>query len=166
MIKLTQAMLLATLCFNSLAWATGTLSIRGAVLESACAIEPDNAFQTIDLGSVPIKNIERNGASAAHPFTLRLVNCALTDSKGKQYKSIEVTFTGFDAPGNEMDKNGIRLRVIDENGRRIFPGVPVTDIPIHVGNMTLHYSVFWVGNGKRIRPGNYQTTMNILFQYL
>ncbi|HIE0647017.1 TPA: fimbrial protein [Serratia marcescens] len=152
--------------FNSLAWAAGTVSIRGAVLESACAIAPDNVFQTVDLGTVPLKNIERNGASKPHPFELRLINCVLTDSKGKEYKSMEVTFTGFGQEGDEMDRNGIRLMVLDEYGQVITPGVPLSELPIHAGNMILRYSVFFAGNGKRVRAGNYQATMNILFQYL
>lgn len=165
MMKLTQAILLSLFYFSQAAWANGTLKVKGEILESACAIAPDNAFQTIDLGVISVKNIERDGISKPYPFRFRLINCVLTDSHGNENKSIEVTFTELERANEAMKDSGISIVMKDEYGHRIKSGIPLVDIPIQAGTSVLNYTLYLVGNGRELRAGNYLATMNILINY-
>lgn len=167
MIKLTQALLLLVLVYvNTAVRAQGTVKLQGAILESACAISPDNAFQTVELGTIPLKNLERNGISQAYPFKIRLINCVLSDDSGDGNKSIEVTFSGFNEGNTDPLRNrGLRLMVKDEQGHQITPGVPLTDIPIYAGEMILKYNIFLVANKKQAIAGSYYTTINMVVSY-
>lgn len=165
MMKLTQAILFSFFYFSQVVWANGTLKVKGEILESACAIAPDNAFQTVDLGVIPVKNIERNGISKPYPFRFRLINCVLTDSRGNENKSIEVTFTELDRANEAMKGSGVSIMVKDEYGHWIKSGIPLVDIPIQAGTSVLNYTLYLVGNGRELRAGNYLATMNILINY-
>ena len=167
MIKLTQALLFASLLYvNTAAWAQGTVKLKGAILESACAISPDNVYQTIELGTIPLKMLERDGISQAYPFKIKLINCLFSDDVSHGGKSIEVTFIGFGNKSSEaLSDSGVSLMVRDGNGHMITPGIPVSDIKIHKGEMMLKYSVYLVANGKQVISGKYHATINILVSY-
>ncbi|WP_260513342.1 fimbrial protein [Serratia fonticola] len=167
MIKLTQALLLLVLVYvNTAVRAQGTVKLQGAILESACAISPDNAFQTVELGTIPLKTLERNGISQAYPFKIRLINCALSDDSGDGNKSIEVTFSGFnEGHTGPLRNSGLRLLVKDEQGHQVTPGIPLTDIPIYAGEMILKYNIFLVASNKRVIAGSYYTTINMVVSY-
>lgn len=167
MMKLTQVLLFASLFYvNTAVWAQGTVKLMGAILESACAISPDNVYQTVELGTIPLKTLERNGISQAYPFKIKLINCLFSDDVDGGQKSMEVTFGGFGyGYSDALADSGFTLMVRDGNGHQITPGIPVSDIPIHKGEMILKYSIFLVANGKQVISGNYYATINILVSY-
>lgn len=167
MCKVIQTLLFMTLFyFNTTVWAQGTVKLKGAIFESACAISPDNAFQTVELGTIPLKVLERNGISQAYPFKIRLINCVFFDDGGDGNKSIEVTFSpGSHGYVEPLQDRGFALIVQDEQGHKITPGVPLPDIPIDSGEMLLKYNLFLVANGKKMTSGSYYTTMNIVVSY-
>lgn len=167
MIKLTQALLFAYLFYvNTAVWAQGTVTLKGAVLESACAISPDNVYQTVELGIIPLKILERNGISQAYPFKIKLINCLLSDDIGGEQKSMELTFVGLGGGYSDaLSDSGISLIVRDVNGHQITPGIPVSDIKVNRGGVILKYSLFLVANGKQVIAGNYYATINILVSY-
>ena len=167
MCKVIQTLLfMALFYFNTAVWAQGTVKLKGAILESACAISPDNVFQTVELGTIPLKTLERNGISQAYPFKIKLINCVLSDDSSDGNKSIEVTFSpGSHGYVEPLQDRGVALMVQDEKGHQITPGVPLPDIPIDSGEILLKYNIFLVANGKQVTSGNYYTTMNIVVSY-
>ncbi|HHQ6553015.1 TPA: fimbrial protein [Serratia fonticola] len=167
MCKLIQTLLFMVLFyFNTVVWAQGTVKLQGAILESACAISPDNVFQTVELGTIPLKTLQRNGISQAYPFKIRLINCVFSDDSGDGNKSIEVTFSpGSHGAIEPLQNRGFALVVQDEKGHKITPGVPLPDIPIDSGEISLKYNIFLVANGKQVTSGSYYSTMNIVVSY-
>jgi type 1 fimbria pilin len=167
MYKVIQTLLLMALFyFNTAVWAQGTVKLTGAILESACAISPDNVFQTVELGTIPLKTLERNGISQAYPFKIRLINCVFSDDSGDGNKSIEVTFSlASNEHVESLQDRGFALMVQDEKGHQITSGVPLSDIPIDSGEILLKYNIFLVANGKQVTSGSYYTTMNIVVTY-
>ncbi len=55
--------------------------------------------------------------------------------------------------------NGLSVKISDTAGNVAIPGRAMPDLPISAGNTTLHYKVRVVSNNKRLKPGNYQTTI-------
>ncbi len=50
-------------------------------------------------------------------------------------------------------------------GNIAIPGKPMPSLPITVGDSILHYNVRVVSNNKRLKPGNYQTTIRFKMDY-
>jgi type 1 fimbria pilin len=167
MCKVIQTLLLMALFyFNTAVCAQGTVKLKGAILESACAISPENVFQTVELGTIPLKMLERNGISQAYPFKIRLVNCVFPDDSGDGNKSIEVTFSpGGQGNVEPLQNRGFALVVQDEKGHKITPGVPLSTVPIYSGEVLLKYNVYLVANGKQVTSGSYYTTINLVVSY-
>ncbi|QXO41479.1 type 1 fimbrial protein [Morganella morganii] len=99
--------LIVLLLLSGHSWAANTLEINGVILESACAISPDNAYQVIDMNIITIKEIERNGRSKNHPLNIKLINCRLKNYKGEKNKLIEMTFFGLDTAQQSLKKKGL-----------------------------------------------------------
>lgn len=56
----------------------GRVNMEGAIVNAACAIESASRDQTIDMKSLPVEQISRDGHGLTRPFTLKLVNCGLS----------------------------------------------------------------------------------------
>ncbi len=153
----------------------GKVRMNGEIVASACAIEAGSAFQSISLGSLPIKTIEKQGYSPETEFTIRLINCELTsvDQNKHQvnYRAVRVTFDGIresDGKTIAMQGNarGVGLTIKDAQGNTVIPGVAQPEIALSAGETVLKYALFLSKNNHQLKVGRYQANVRFMMEYL
>lgn len=147
----------------------GTVKMQGSVIDTPCTIALDSLEQTVDMGSLPVADIIRDGRSKHKAFVINLVNCTLTHYGNKTpWTSFQITFDGRcdgDFFGIEGAASGIALRLTDAKGLTVIPGqaLPLTDIT--PGRMQLNYTLALVANHETVKPGNYFSLIRFMFNY-
>ncbi|ROR60341.1 UNVERIFIED_ORG: type 1 fimbria pilin [Providencia alcalifaciens] len=151
---------------NSVSW--GKVNMEGAIIDTACAISVESREQTIDMGTIPIAEILRDGQGKNHKFSINLVNCIL-DREGKDYwKQFQVTFDGenngrlFNVYGNA---SGIALQLSDFLGNTITPGKALPAIDIQKGEKKLNYSLRLVTDNHILKSGDYFSSIRFKIDY-
>ncbi|MGM0513125.1 hypothetical protein BFS14_22035 [Serratia fonticola] len=148
----------------------GNVDLQGSILNAPCTIDTDSRDQSIDMGVIPVGEINRNGRSAARPFSIRLINCILqhTDPMNHKWQYFNVTFDGKrdgNFIGIEGEAEGIALQVSDELGNIAQPGVPLPSVMLASGEKTLNYSLYLVPNYQKLKGGKYRTTVRFKMDY-
>lgn len=148
----------------------GTVTMGGSIIESPCAIDADSRDQSVSITTVPVSQIIHDRESPTRDFSIRLINCVLTPVTpgAPNWQTFNITFDGptdghnFDVFGHA---NGLSVKISDTAGNVAIPGKAMPDLPIKPGETTLHYKVRVVPNNKRLKPGNYQTTIRFKMDY-
>ncbi|MCC4106630.1 fimbrial protein [Serratia ureilytica] len=148
----------------------GRVNMEGAIVNAACAIESASRDQTIDMKSLPVEQISRDGHGLTRPFTLRLVNCGLSgDDKvtsGRQH--FRMIFDG-NAEGKTFtvigDARGVALRIADSIGKDVYPGVPMSIENTLTKDYRLNYSMQLVANHQVLRAGDYRSAIRFKLDY-
>lgn len=148
----------------------GTVSMTGAIIDTACAIDIGSRAQVIALSTLPIGQLMREGKGPAQPFTIRLVNCTLSrpDPRLPDWQTFQVTFDGpADGSGFHIDgaARGVALQITDGEGRIALPGVVQPAQAVKPGTLVLAYNLRLVGNAQRLQPGDYRATVRFKLDY-
>jgi type 1 fimbria pilin len=146
----------------------GRVNMQGAIIDTACAIAVESREQTIDMETIPLAEIIRNGKGRSKNFTIELVNC-MTKRLGKEdWKQFQVTFDG-DAEGDSFgvhgDASGISLQIIDRQGNVAIPGQALPALDIETGTMQLNYTIQLVANKNALKSGAYHSTIRFKLDY-
>lgn len=122
------AVLLASLAFapgyaTSAAQGWGKVNMHGAIIDTACAIAAGSRDQTIDMDTIPLGQIIRDGQGMTKPFSIELVNCILERPENKpDWKFFQVTFDGYAEGalfGVQGDARGVALEIKDSSGTAV-----------------------------------------------
>jgi len=148
----------------------GTISMEGAIVETACAIDVGSQDQTIDMGVVPIGQVIRDGRGNTRPFAIQLVDCQLSapTPAAPEWRYFQVTFDGpadrglFAVNG---DSQGVAIRITDSLGNVAIPGDRMPPGNIVPGSMRLNYFLDLMGNHEVLRAGAYQSTVRFKLNY-
>ena len=172
-----------TLFVSPSAWAKapaqgdGIVTLGGEVVDSACGLELVSVDQTIEMRPEPIGRLMRRARGEPHPFELRLVNCSLTRPDPSRpgatlpdWEHLRVTFDGpRDREGRSFavsgDSQGVALHIIDSLGQESVPGEPMAPHPLAEGDMTLHYTLTLVGNGRPMVAGAHAAAVRFKLEY-
>lgn len=151
----------------------GRVKMTGTLVATACSISSESLEQVIDLGSMPISELAKNGQGPEKEFVIKLENCELTsqDHLRPDFKSVHLTFDGTrDEIANLLslqgEASGIGLVLKDEAGNIIVPGQNLPDIPLNVGSMVLNYKLAIQRNNHELRAGNYRAIVKFKVEYL
>lgn len=147
----------------------GRVNMQGAIVDTACAIAVESRDQTIDMGTVPLAEIQRNGKGRSKPFAIQLVNCVIERPSGKpDWRQFQVTFDG-DADGTLFgvrgEATGLALQIIDYMGNIAIPGNPLPAGDIVPGSMQLNYTLRLVTNNRRLKSGDYFSAIRFKLDY-
>lgn len=148
----------------------GRVNMEGAIVDTACAIAAGSRDQTIDMDTVPVSQIIRDGQGLTRPFTVELINCVLErpNSKLPDWTHFQVTFDG-DADGAlfgvQGEAKGVALQIVDQRGNIARPGNPLPVGDITPGRMLLNYSMKLVSNQQPLRAGDYFSTVRFKLDY-
>ena len=148
----------------------GRVNMEGAIVNAACALESASRDQTIDMKTLPVEQITRDGHGLTRPFTLKLVNCGLSGdnsaNSGRQH--FRMIFDG-NAEGKNFgvigDARGIALRIVDSIGADIYPGVPMSIENTLTKDYRLNYSMQLVANSQVLRAGDYRSAIRFKLDY-
>lgn len=148
----------------------GRVNMVGAIIETACAIDTFNRDQTINMGSLPVSQIARDGQGGLRPFSIQLVNCILTreDKRLPDWQHFQITFEGYDDAGFfgiEGEAKGVALQITDSDGNIAMPGTPLPVGEIAAKEMLLNYSLRLVSNHQSLRVGQYSSTVKFKMDY-
>ncbi|WP_419236861.1 fimbrial protein [Serratia fonticola] len=151
-------------------FAEGTLKMQGSIVETACAIDLGSRDQTIDMGSLSISQLLRDGQSAARPFTIRLVNCALEKQNDHRpdWQYFRITFDGpherglFNVSGQAT---GIGLEIRNQNNELSVPGSAMLPQQLTPGSRDLIYQLRLVANQQPLAAGQYNSQLAFKLDY-
>ncbi|MGV7959917.1 fimbrial protein [Photorhabdus tasmaniensis] len=148
----------------------GRVSLQGAIIHSACAIDAGSRDQTIELATTPVSRMAHDGQGPVRPFSIRLTNCVLTSATlGKSdRRHFQMMFDGV-PDGNNLRlygvARGVALQITDINGHQAYPGTPLPVKELQEGHMTLNYAMRLVGNDQLLQVGQYRTTVRFRLDY-
>ena len=148
----------------------GRVNMEGAILDTACAIDAGSRDQSIDLSSLPLAQIIRDGQGATRPFSIQLVHCVLSRPLPNlpDWQRFQVTFDGEGRDGLFQvygDAQGVALQITDAHGNIALPGKPLPPEGIVPGSMHLNYSLRLVGNQQVLRAGEYRSAVRFKLDY-
>lgn len=146
----------------------GRVNMQGSIIDTACAIAVESREQTIDMESVPLADIIRDGQGRSKPFSITLVNCITERPEKEDWKQFQVTFDG-DVDGNLFgirgEASGVALKITDAAGNIAEPGIPLPGDNIHPGSMTLNYNLKLVANSHALKAGDYFSFVRFKLDY-
>jgi len=148
----------------------GKVNMKGEIVASACRLSSDTLDQSIDLGSLPINTIIRDGHGPNRNFTIRLEDCEPLRPGFWDFKSVRLT---FDGPRDEVphllrirgEATGVGILLKDSEGKTIIPGEALTGHPLRMGNIDLNYSLAIQKNNDVLKAGYYQSTVRFKVEY-
>lgn len=150
----------------------GTVSVNGSIIDTACAIETTDRYQTIHLSTESVGEMIHFGEGKPRPFTIRLINCTLSPTDARHHRDPWSTFsTTFDGPAeNGLFKvsgatSGVGLQISDEAGNISIPGEPMPAGNLLTGDMNLNYNIRLVADGHVLRAGDYRSIIRFKIDY-
>jgi type 1 fimbria pilin len=144
--------------------------MQGSIIDTACAIAAGSREQTIDMDTVPVGDIMRDGQGTTRPFSVELINCELSrpDPQLPDWHHFQVTFDG-DADGSLFgvrgEAKGVALEIADSQGNKAMPGEPLPLGEIIPGSMKLDYTMKLVSNSQTLKAGRYTSAVRFKLDY-
>lgn len=148
----------------------GNVHLRGSIVESACSIDTASRYQIISIGHVPIGQLIRDGQSVYQKFSIKLINCTTkrVNPEDPDWQGFTVTFDGQDKNGlfgvNGSVK-GFAFQIVGERGNIAVPGVSMPMKSIKSEGFNIYYYIRFVGNGEKLEPGEYHSTVRYKMDY-
>lgn len=148
----------------------GRVNMQGAITDAACAIATESQEQIIDMETIPISDISRDGKSKVIPFSIELINCVLERANKKlpDWKQFQVTFDGHaegEFFGIEGAASGVALMISDADGNKAIPGIPLPPADILPGNYRLNYALTLAANNRPLKAGHYFSSVRFKMDY-
>lgn len=149
----------------------GTTTMKGTIVDTPCAISPGDYYQAIELDTIPISQIVKDGKGPAKNFQIQLINCSLSpyDDRKPDWTKFSVTFDGnrtgeylFDVTGSAT---GVALQIEDLSGNIATPGAAMAMGDLVAGGMTLNYAVRLSQTGEVLMSGNYSSYIRFKMDY-
>lgn len=155
----------------------GVVRLGGEIVESACGLDAASADQTIEMAPEPIGRLLRSAEGKPHPFQLRLVDCSLSrpdplrpGQSLPDWQHLQVTFDGERDRGGRSfatfgSSQGVALHIVDAFGQESTPGEPMPLHPVTNGDITLHYTLRLIGNGRPLVAGAHSAAVRFKLNY-
>ena len=152
-------------------WWHGKADFSGEVVSPACSLFMEDAWQTINMGDVSIKNMKDDIISEKKVY-IRLTNCDVRFS-GDYKKSSNRISTSFDGVvGTSPDSffltgsaSGLTLKILDNDGYIFAKGKTSPRIRMDKDFITLEYSVQVIPSGERFSAGEYASVLRYHVYY-
>lgn len=147
-----------------------SVRLSGSIIETACAIDVGDRDQTIDMGSLPLIDIRRDGQGPAYPFVIRLVNCVLerNNPKTPNWQYFRVTFDGPHSKGVFLvqgQAKGVGVQIQRDDGEVAVPGKGMSTQLLTSGTRDLAYKLRLVANNEALASGQYSTLLHFKLDY-
>lgn len=148
----------------------GSVNMQGTIIDTTCAIATESRDQTIDLGIIPLSEIQRSGEGRSRPFTIELEHCVLEKSNSQiaDWQYFSVTFDGSEIHGLFAvlgNVSGVGLKITDSLGNVATPGRPLPTNRIVTDNLKLHFNLQLVKNSLKLTSGEFNTSIRFKLDY-
>lgn len=151
--------------------AQSSVKMRGSIIETACAIDVGSRDQTVEMGSLPLTQIRRDGQGPARPFVIRLVNCVLErpNPNKPNWQYFRVTFDGPQSRGLfgiQGQAKGVGLQIQrDDDGEIAVPGKSLSAQLLTLGTRDLAFQLRLVANQDPLASGQYTSLLRFKLDY-
>ncbi|ELZ5938833.1 MULTISPECIES: fimbrial protein [Providencia] len=151
--------------------ASGSVKMNGSIIETACAIDVGSRDQTVDMGSLALTQIRRDGQGPTRPFVIRLMNCVLEqqDPNKPNWQYFRITFDGPHEKGLfgvSGQAKGVGLLIQrDNDGEIVIPGQGMSSNQLVEGNRELIYQLRLVANHRPLSSGQYYSQLRFKLDY-
>ncbi|MCO7580383.1 MULTISPECIES: fimbrial protein [Pseudomonas chlororaphis group] len=148
----------------------GRVQLTGSIVDSACSIHMGNDNQTVAFTPLALSSLVSGNTSTQQPLNIHISDCMTSDASHNNAPSqrFELTLEGppdgkyFATQGTAK---GIALRISDEQGRLISPGMLIEHGTRSINSLALNYSLTLVGSGHTLEAGDYHTTIKLSIQH-
>ena len=153
-------------------WWDGRANFKGQVIAPACTLAMEDAYQEIDMGTTPLRDLQNSFAGSEKKFRLRLRNCELAGTGKQVYTAtrVRVTFDGI--PGETPDKfsltgqaEGINLQILDNYGNPTRLAKTMPPLLLKGNEDGLDYVLRIVRNGSPLKAGDYYAALRFKIDY-
>ncbi|MBB6965521.1 type 1 fimbrial protein [Escherichia coli] len=153
-------------------WWHGRASFKGQVIAPACTLAMEDTWQAIDIGEIPVRDLQNSFSGPEKRFRLRLRNCELAGTGKRVYTAsrVRVTFDGLQ--GETPDKfsltgraEGINLQILDNQGYPARVGKVMPPLLLNGNEDGLDYILRVVRNGQPLKAGDYYAALRFKVDY-
>lgn len=150
----------------------GSASFGGKIVSSACVLAMEDAYQEINLGDIPVRDLQDSFAGPEKKFRLRLRDCDLEKPGGGISRAghVRVAFDGL--RGETPDKfsvvgqaEGINLQILDSQGYPAYVGKVMPPLLLNGNEEGLDYTLRVVRNGQPLKAGGYYAAIRFKVDY-
>lgn len=153
-------------------WWHGRASFKGQVIAPACTLAMEDIWQTIDMGEIPVRDLQDSFAGPEKKFRLRLRNCELAGTGKRVYTASRVWVTFDGLQGEAPDKfsligqaEGINLQILDNQGYPARVGKVMPPLLLDGNEEGLDYTLRVVRNGRPLKAGDYYAALRFKVDY-
>lgn len=153
-------------------WWHGRASFKGQVIAPACTLAMEDTYQAIDMGEIPVRDLQDSFVGPEKKFRLRLRNCELAGTGKRVYTAsrVRVTFDGLQ--GETPDKfsltgqaEGINLQILDHQSYPARVGKVMPPLLLNGNEEGLDYTLRVVRNGQPLKAGDYYAALRFKVDY-
>lgn len=156
-------------------WWHGRANFKGEVLSPTCSIAMESAYQVIDLGVLPVRELQNASFGPEKIFHIKLRNCELSNKplRGDTYynRQLRLSFAGLE--GEKPNQfamvglaKGIDLQIIDAKGTVANANEKMPPTLLFGNEQNLKYSLRIVKNNQSLKVGNYYAAIKFKVNYL
>lgn len=153
-------------------WWHGRASFKGSVIAPACTLAMEDTWQEIEMGSVPVRDLQDSFSGPEKRFRLRLRNCELAGTGKRVYTASRVRVTFDGVQGESPDKflltgqaKGINLQIRDSQGYSARAGEVMPPLLLNGNEDSLNYTLHIVRNGQALKAGDYYAALRFKVDY-
>lgn len=154
------------------AFLSGQASFSGQVISATCSLAMEDRFQSIDMGTTPIRDLQGTSQGTEKDFYLRLVNCDLGSRGGKFFTGYNIRLTFDGLRGKEPEgfylsgkERGVSLQIRDSQGNFAVPGKVMPPQVLKGNDPGLKYHLRLVRNGEPLQSGDYYAVLRFKIDY-
>lgn len=159
---------------GALVWWHGRANFSGQVIAPACSLAMEDRYQSIDMGSTPVRDLQNTLLGAEKKIELLLRDCELSgeSSTAKTFTGTRVRLTFEGVRGNTPDEfslsgqaSGVNLQIRDVQGYSAYSGKPMPPQLLTGNEQGLIYSLRLVRNGEPLKAGDYHVALRFKIDY-
>jgi type 1 fimbria pilin len=151
-------------------WWHGRATFSGQVVIPACSLMMEDAWQSVDMGETPVRDLQTSSVGPQQYFKLRLKDCELSGRPGMTGQHVRVIFDG--ARGVDSDRfavtgqaTGIDLQILDRGGYIARAGETMPQQPLEGNSQELDYGIRVVRNSEALSAGDYYAVLRFRLYY-
>ena len=150
----------------------GSANFSGQVIAPACSLDMEDSYQSIDMGSIPVRDLQNTLLGPEKKIELRLRDCEWSSESAKTFTGSRFRLTFEGVRGNTQDKfslsgqaRGADLQIIDIKGYFAHSGKPMPPQLLTGNEQGLIYSLRLVRNHEPLKVGNYHAVLRFKIDY-
>jgi type 1 fimbria pilin len=156
-------------------WWHGRASFKGEVISPTCTLAMESVYQVVNMGMLPLRELQKKPFGPEQSFKLKLRNCELASDKlkGDVYSKsrIRLSFDGVRGSSPEQFDlgglaEGIELQIIDESGYLARANEAMPSLPLYGNEQVLSYTLRIAKNNLPLKAGNYYAAIKFKIDYL